>query len=423
MPLEEVHERITLTYWLTGMKRDRLENMPDGELAKVQLAELTRPEWKPEVVRAAQLAIFDRLESSPAEVRRLMEKYRPDWLLLDKANHVIPPTRGGSWEHVATTPSPRTLETKIELITYFGSIFCGSGQPYPANAIPRIWPCGLSESDVRKAATGPFEGQWVAIHRYEGIDESMLTAQDSQAVRELGSKSNWTTRKTRATVTFTTDRKNHPARRRPQRTPTCCISPIATSSTRSPTVKPESSGSTASGSHPSTSTTRSAWTAGSGANSASRSDSETPRTGRLLKSTPISFAFVLRDRARFAEGSEDALRRTACTPFGSFDLLHFRFHRRAGRSNRPGAGSSGSRQVRVRRASGHPERRPKIRPRTAAIRKTACLFPAGSSENKSCRKACRRCDPVRRELPPHGSRPRPFPPPNALTFRPTTLVP
>lgn len=103
MPLEEVHERITLTYWLTGMKRDRLESMPDGELAKIQLAELTRPEWRPEVVRAAQLAIFDRLESSPAEVRRLMEKYRPDWILLDKANHVIPPTRGGSWEQVATT--------------------------------------------------------------------------------------------------------------------------------------------------------------------------------------------------------------------------------------------------------------------------------------------------------------------------------
>jgi hypothetical protein len=103
MPMEEVHERVALTYWLTGMSRETLSNMPDSEVTKVQLAEQTRPEWKPEVVRAAQLAIFDKLESSPAEVARLMATYAPEWLLLNKSEHVIPPVRGGSWKRVVST--------------------------------------------------------------------------------------------------------------------------------------------------------------------------------------------------------------------------------------------------------------------------------------------------------------------------------
>lgn len=103
MSLEEVHERIALTYWLTGMTRETLAEMPEGSVPKVNLAEVTRPEWKPEAIRGALLAVFDRLETSPDEARRLMDKYRPDWLLLEKSQHAIPPRRGGSWTRAAET--------------------------------------------------------------------------------------------------------------------------------------------------------------------------------------------------------------------------------------------------------------------------------------------------------------------------------
>ena len=103
MSLEEVHERIALTFWLTGMTRETLEQMPEGAVPKVNLAELTRPEWKPEAVRNSLLAVFDRLEASPDESRALMSRYRPEWLLLEKSRHAIPPRRGGSWTRAAET--------------------------------------------------------------------------------------------------------------------------------------------------------------------------------------------------------------------------------------------------------------------------------------------------------------------------------
>ncbi len=103
MSLEEVHERIALTYWLTGMTRETLAQMPDGSVPKVNLAERTRPEWMPEAIRSALLAVFDRLENSPEEARTFMARYRPEWLLLEKSQHAIPPRRGGSWTRVAVT--------------------------------------------------------------------------------------------------------------------------------------------------------------------------------------------------------------------------------------------------------------------------------------------------------------------------------
>lgn len=103
MSLDEVLDRSSLTFWLCGYSRQTLADMPDDQVIRVQPQQATRPEFEPAAVRAAILQRFDRLEASPEEARRLMSQFRPEWLLLEKSRHAIPPRRGGSWKRAATT--------------------------------------------------------------------------------------------------------------------------------------------------------------------------------------------------------------------------------------------------------------------------------------------------------------------------------
>ncbi len=91
IPDREVHERHALNAWLQGISAE--DYAKTCAIGRFQVGAESLPEWEPDAVAAARLAIFRAIEADNGKA--LLSRYRPDVLLLP-ADLPSPP-RGGPW--------------------------------------------------------------------------------------------------------------------------------------------------------------------------------------------------------------------------------------------------------------------------------------------------------------------------------------
>lgn len=85
IPDQEVHERHAFMYWLEGWRASEYAAVAGETMSSYTFG---HPEWQPDFVSRARLAIFRRLEDDPGFRRTLMERYRPTIVVIEgKSGH------------------------------------------------------------------------------------------------------------------------------------------------------------------------------------------------------------------------------------------------------------------------------------------------------------------------------------------------
>lgn len=98
VPESLLHERHALNGWLQGLNLAQYEAYAGNDTNTL----FKRPEWSEQAILQARAPIFRQLLEHPAEAEALLDRFRPDALLLPAS--APQPERGGPWALAERTP-------------------------------------------------------------------------------------------------------------------------------------------------------------------------------------------------------------------------------------------------------------------------------------------------------------------------------